>query len=72
MQNTEQFVKERQEIKPLQSCEFFFLTFPRKICGVSIIRFALQKTVRVDTRFYQDADVCSEKKSDDLMRLQHC
>ena len=48
MQNIEQFVKERQEMKPLQSCEFYFLTL--------IIRFALQKTVQVDTRFYPDTD----------------
>ena len=54
MQNIEQFVKERQEIKPLQTCESYFLTFPKKICGVSVIRFALQKTIQVDTRFYQD------------------
>ena len=54
MQNTEQFVKEIQEIKPLQTCESYFLTFPKKICGVSVIRFALQKTIQVDTRFYQD------------------
>ena len=56
MQNIEQFVRERQEIKPLQTCESYFLTFPQKICGVSVIRFALQKTVQVDTRFYQDTD----------------
>ena len=31
MQNIEQFVKERQEIKPkLQSCESYFLTFQKK------------------------------------------
>ena len=53
MQNTEQFVKEIQEIKPLQTCESY-LIFPKKICGVSVIRFALQKTIQVDTRFYQD------------------
>ena len=56
MQNIEQFVKERQEIKTLQTCESNFLTFPKKICGVSVIRFALRKTVQVDTRFYQDTD----------------
>ena len=56
MQNIEQFVRERQEIKPLQTCESYFLTFPKKICVVSVIRFALQKTVQVDTRFYQDTD----------------
>ena len=41
MQNIEQFVRERQEIKPLQICESYFLTFPKKRCGVSVIRFAL-------------------------------
>ena len=40
MQNIEQFVRERQEMKPLQTCESHLLTFPKKICG---IRFALQK-----------------------------
>ena len=30
MQNIEQFVKERQEIKPLQTCESYFLTFQKK------------------------------------------
>ena len=30
MQNIEQFVMERQEIKPLQTCESYFLTFPKK------------------------------------------
>ena len=53
MQNIEKFVKERQEIKPLHTCESYFLTFPKKICGVSVIRFAFQKTVQVDTRFYE-------------------
>ena len=43
MQNIEQFVKERQEIKPLQTCESYFWTFPKKILGVSVIKFALQK-----------------------------
>ena len=56
MQNIEQFVKERQEIKPLQTCESYFFTFPKKICCVSVIRFALQKTVQVDTAFYPDTD----------------
>ena len=51
-----QFVKERQEIKSLQTCESHFFIFPTKICGVSVIRFALQKTVQVDTRFYPDTD----------------
>ena len=54
MQNIKQFVKERQEIKSLQTCESHFFTFPTKICGVSVIIFALQKTVQVDTRFYPD------------------
>ena len=54
MQNIEQFVKERQEMKPLQTCESYFLTFQEKICGVSVIIFALEKTVQVDTRFYED------------------
>ena len=56
MQIIEQFVKEIQEIKPLQTCESYFLTFPKEICGVSVIRFALQKTIIVDTRFYPDTD----------------
>ena len=56
MSNIEQFLKERQEIKPLQTCESYFLTL-KKICGVSVIRFALQKTVQVDTRFYPDTDI---------------
>ena len=57
MQNIEQIVNGRQEIKSLHtSCESYFLTFPKKICGVSVIRSALQKIVQVDTRFYQDAD----------------
>ena len=56
MQNIEQCVKEREEIKPLQTCETYFWTFSKKIFGVSVIRFALQKTVQVDTRFYQDID----------------
>ena len=56
MPNIEQFVRETQEIKPLQTCESYFFTLPTKICGVSVIRFALQKTVQVDTRFYQDTD----------------
>ena len=56
MQNIKQFVKERREIESLQTCESHFFTFPTKICGVSVIRFALQKTVQVDTRFYADTD----------------
>ena len=56
MQNIEQFVRERQEIKLLQTCKSYFLTFPKKICGVSVIRIPLQKTVQVDTRFYQETD----------------
>ena len=55
MQNIEQFVKERQEIKPLQTCECYFY-FSKKKCGVSVIRFGLQKTVQLDTRFYPDTD----------------
>ena len=55
MQNIEQFVKEGQEIKPLQTCESYFLTFQKK-CGVSVIGFALQNIVQVDTRFYLDTD----------------
>ena len=30
------------------------LDYSKQICGVSVIRFALQKTVQVGTRFYQD------------------
>ena len=56
MQNIEQFVKEIQEIKPLQTCESYFFTFPKTICGVSVTRFPLQKSVQVDTRFYPDID----------------
>ena len=56
MQNIKQFVKERQEIKSLQTCESNFFTFPTKLCSVSVKRFALQKTVQVDTRFYPDTD----------------
>ena len=59
MQVIEQFVKEIKEIKPLQTCaSYFFDFFNKKTCGVSVIRFALQKTVQVDTMFYQDTD-CS-------------
>ena len=54
LQNIEQFIKERQEIKPLKTCESYFWSSPKKICGVSVIRFALQKKVQVDTRFYPD------------------
>ena len=56
MQNIEEFVREGQEIKPLQTCESYFLIFPKKRCGVSVIRFALQKTVQVDTRCYEVTD----------------
>ena len=42
--------------KDIQTCKYYFLTFPREICGVTVIIFALQKTVQVDTRFYQDTD----------------
>ena len=51
MQCIEQFVKLRQEIKPLRSCVPNFFTFLKNIYCVSVIRFALQKTVHVDTRF---------------------
>ena len=63
MQNIKQFVKEQQEIKSLHESHFF--TFPTKqVCSVSVIRFALQKTVQVDTRFYPDTDdiVCGSNK----------
>ena len=56
MLNIEQFVKERQEIKPLRMRVSYFVTFPKNIYGVSVIRFALQKTVHVDTRFSPDTD----------------
>ena len=56
MQNIEHFVKERQEIKPLQTCESYFLAFQQNCCRVSVIIFALQKTVQVDTMFYPDTD----------------
>ena len=46
MQNIKQFDKERQEIKSLQTCESNFFTFPTKICGVSVKRVSLQKTVQ--------------------------
>ena len=55
MQNIEQFVNERQEISLYKLVNHIFLLF-KKICGVSVIRFALQKTVQVDTRFYPDTD----------------
>ena len=54
MQIIEQFVKERQEIKPLQTCESYFLTFRKQMCSVSFITFALQKTVEM--RFYPDTN----------------
>ena len=54
----EQFLKERQEIKPSRTCVSYLFNFSfKKIYGVSVIRFALQKTVRVDTRFSTDYDV---------------
>ena len=56
MQNIEQFVKERRAIKPLQTRKSYFWTLPKKICGVSVITSALQKTVQVDTRFYPDTN----------------
>ena len=46
-----QFVKEVQEIKPLRMFLSYFLAFPKNIYNVSVIRFALQKHVHVDTRF---------------------
>ena len=55
MQNIEQFVKEMQEIKPLQTFESYFLNFQKK-SGVSVIILALQKTIQVDKRFYPDTD----------------
>ena len=42
MQYIEQFVKLRQEIKPLRTSVSYFCTFPRNVYGVSVIRFALQ------------------------------
>ena len=57
IQNIEQFGKERQKVNPLQTCESYFVTFPKKICGVSVKRFVLQKTVQVDRRFYPDTEV---------------
>ena len=65
MQNIKQFVKERQEIiKPLQTCESYFLT-PKKICGVSVIRIALQKTVQVDTTIHSSTSTkcCPDEHS---------
>ena len=56
MQYFKQFVKERQEIKPLRTCLPYCLTFPKNIWGVSVLRFALQKTFHVDTRFSPDTD----------------
>ena len=55
MQYIEQFVKKRQEIKPFRKC-VPFLTFPKNIYSVYLIRFALQKTAHVDTRFFTDTD----------------
>ena len=54
MRYIEQFVNERQEIKPLRMCVSYFLTFQTNIIsyGISVIRFALQKTtVYVDKVF---------------------
>ena len=56
MQNIEQFVKERQEMKPLQTCESYFLTFPKQMRCLSY-KICLTKNVQVDTRFYQATDV---------------
>ena len=54
--NIEQFVQERKEIKPLRTCVFYFWPLKKIICGASVIIFALQKTVHVDTRFSTDTD----------------
>ena len=63
MQNIEQFVKERQEIKPLQiMCVSYFMTFPKNIYGVSVIRFAIKKTDHVDTWFSTDTNDIFLKK----------
>ena len=57
MLNIEQFVKERQEIKPLRTCESYFFTVPKKYAiPVSLYKICLTKIVRVDTRFYLDTD----------------
>ena len=37
-------------------CTLFY-DFSKNILGVSVLRFALQKTVHVDTRFSPDTDV---------------
>ena len=71
MQNIEQFVKERQEIKHLRTY-LICLTFPKKIYGVSIIRFALQKTVHVDTRFSTDTGDILYYKNFEKARLKTC
>ena len=54
MQYIEQFVKLRQEIKSLRTAVSYFFTFQKNIYSVSVIIFALQKTVHVDTRFSTD------------------
>ena len=50
MRYIEQFVKERQEILPLRTRVSYFFTFPKNICGVSVVTFALQRTVHVYIR----------------------
>ena len=47
MQNIEQFVKERQEIKPLQTCETYFWTLKKMRCLNCGIRHV---TVPIATR----------------------
>ena len=58
MQNIEQFVKERQEIKPLQTCESYFLLFKTIQC-LSYKICLTKKPVQVDTRFYADTYIIS-------------
>ena len=54
MQYIEQFVKERQDIKTLRTFVSYFLVLQK--IYVSVIKFALQETVHVDTRFSTDTD----------------
>ena len=54
MQYYEQFVTEIQKIKPLRTCVSYYMTFPKHIYGVSVLRFVLQTNVDVDTRFSPD------------------
>ena len=58
MQYIEQFVEERQEIKPLRTCVSYYVTFQWNlhVYGVSVIRFALQQIFHVDTSFFTDTD----------------